>query len=84
MSLVRLAALITVGGSVPCYGAHADAAGTPAQVAEIVAVLDGHSIVGLPRVAGRPSLALALGYDTDDAFSPAAPRRGADRFVLFA
>ena len=73
MSLVRLAALVAVGGSVPSYGAHADAAvDAGASVAEIVAVLDGLvPVVGLPRVvAAAPSLAMALGYEADDVFAP--------------
>ncbi len=73
MSLVRLAALVAVGGSGPSYGAHADAAvGAGASVAEIVAVLDGLvPVVGLPRVvAAAPRLAMALGYEADDVFAP--------------
>jgi len=43
-----------------------------ATAAEIVDVLIGViPIVGLPRaVAAAPKLALALGYDTDDALEP--------------
>ena len=37
LALVRLAALVTVGGSVPSYGAHADAAGASASVAAMAA-----------------------------------------------
>ncbi len=71
LALVRLAALVTVGGSPPSYGAQADAAvDAGASAAEIVAVLVGVvDIVGLPcLVTAAPSLALALGFDTDDAF----------------
>lgn len=71
LGLVRLAALVAVGGTLPSYGAQADAAvNAGASVAEIVAVLVGVvDVVGLPRVvAAAPSLALALGFDTDDAF----------------
>ena len=70
LALVRLAALIAVGGAVPSYGAQADAAvDAGATVAEIVDVLVGVvPIVGLPRVvAAAPKLAMALGYDIDDA-----------------
>ena len=69
LALVRLAALVAVGGAVPSYGAQADAAvSAGATAAEIVEVLIGVlPIVGLPRsVAAAPKLALALGYDTDD------------------
>jgi 4-carboxymuconolactone decarboxylase len=73
LALVRLAALVAVGGAVPSYGAHADAAvNAGATAAEIVDVLVGVvPIVGLPRVvAAAPKLALALGYDIDDAVEP--------------
>lgn len=70
LALVRLAGLIAVGGAVPSYGAQADAAvDAGATAAEIVDVLVGVvPIVGLPRVvAAAPKLAMALGYDIDDA-----------------
>jgi 4-carboxymuconolactone decarboxylase len=70
LALVQLAALIAVGGEVPSYGAHADAAvGAGATSDEIVDVLVALvPIVGLPRVvAAAPRLAMALGYDTEDA-----------------
>ena len=70
LALVRLAALVAVGGAVPSYGAHADAAVTAgATAAEIVDVLVGViPIIGLPSVvATAPKLAMALGYDTSDA-----------------
>ena len=70
LALVRLGALVAVGGAVPSFGAQADAAvNSGATVEEIVAVLLGVvPIVGLPRVvAAAPRLAMALGYDTDDA-----------------
>ena len=73
LALVRLAALVAVGGAVPSYGAQADAAvSAGATAAEIVDVLVGVvPVVGLPRVvAAAPKLAMALGYDTDDAFEP--------------
>ena len=52
LALVQLAALVAVGGEVPSYGAHADAAvGAGATSAEIVDVLVAIvPIVGLPRV----------------------------------
>jgi 4-carboxymuconolactone decarboxylase len=70
LALVRLAALVAVGGAVASYGAQADAAvDAGATAAEIVDVLVGVvPIVGLPRVvAAAPRLAMALGYDIDDA-----------------
>lgn len=68
LALVRLAALVAVGGAVPSYGAAADAAvSAGASAVEIVEVLVGVvSVVGLPSVvAAAPSLAMALGYDID-------------------
>jgi 4-carboxymuconolactone decarboxylase len=73
LALVRVAALVAVGGAVPSYGAEVDAAvRAGATAAEIVDVLLGVvSVVGLPSVvAAAPSLGLALGYDTDSAFEP--------------
>jgi 4-carboxymuconolactone decarboxylase len=70
VALVRLAALIAVGGAVPSYGAQADdAVNAGASANEIVEVLLGVvSVVGLPRVvAAAPNLAMALGYDIDEA-----------------
>lgn len=70
MALVRLAALIAVGGAVPSYGAHTDVAvDAGATTEDIVDVLVGVvSIVGLPHaVAEAPKLAMALGYDINDA-----------------
>ena len=67
---MRLAALVAVGGAVPSYGAQADAAvGAGATAAEIVDVLVGVvPVVGLPSVvAAAPKLAMALGYDIDEA-----------------
>ncbi|WP_322938392.1 carboxymuconolactone decarboxylase family protein [Nocardioides bizhenqiangii] len=70
LALVRLAALVAVGGAVPSFGAQADAAinagATAAEIVEVlVAVLP---VVGLPCVvAAAPKLALALGHDVDDA-----------------
>lgn len=73
LALVRLAGLVAVGGAVPSYGAQADAAvSAGATAVEIVDVLVGLvPIVGFPRaVAAAPKLAMALGYDTDDALEP--------------
>jgi 4-carboxymuconolactone decarboxylase len=70
LALVRLAALVAVGGTLPSYGALADAAVTAgASTAEIVDVLIGVvDIVGLPCVVtAAPDVATALGYDIDDA-----------------
>jgi 4-carboxymuconolactone decarboxylase len=70
VALVRLGALIAVGGAVPSYGAQADdAVNAGASANEIVEVLLGIiPIVGLPCVvAAAPNLAMALGYDTDEA-----------------
>lgn len=78
LALVRLAALVAVGGAVPSYGAAADAAiGAGASAAEIVEVLIGVvSVVGLPSVvAAAPSLAMALGYDVNDALEQSADAR---------
>ena len=70
LALVRLSALVAVGGAGPSYGAQADAAvDAGATAVEIVDVLAGIiPVVGLPCVvAATPKLALALGYDlTDD------------------
>ena len=77
LALVRLAALVAVGGAVPSYGAQADAAvDAGATAAEIVGVLVGVvPIVGLPRVvAAAPKLALALGHDVEDAFGSLSDR----------
>jgi 4-carboxymuconolactone decarboxylase len=70
MALVRLAALVAVGGSGPSFGAHADAAvSAGATAAEIVEVLVGVvPTVGLPRVvAAAPKVGMALGYDINGA-----------------
>jgi 4-carboxymuconolactone decarboxylase len=70
LALVRLAALVAVGGTLPSYGALADAAVTAgASTAEIVEVLIGVvDIVGLPCVvSAAPDVATALGYDIDEA-----------------
>ena len=68
LALVRLAALVAVGGEVPSYGAAADAAvDAGASAAEVVDVLVGVlPVIGAARVvAAAPRLAMALGYDID-------------------
>ena len=70
LALVRIGALVAVGGAAPSYGAEADAAvSAGATAVEIVEVLLGVvSVVGRPCVvAAAPSLAMALGYDINDA-----------------
>ena len=70
LELIRLGALVAVGGAAPSFAAQADAAvSAGASVAEIVEVLSGVvPIVGLPCVvAAAPNLALALGYDIENA-----------------
>jgi alkylhydroperoxidase/carboxymuconolactone decarboxylase family protein YurZ len=69
LALVRLGALVAVGGAGPSYGAQADAAvDAGATAVEIVDVLAGIiPVVGLPCVvAATPKLALALGYELND------------------
>ncbi len=75
LALVQLAAWIAVGGAVPSYGELTDAAvGSGVTAAEVVDVLAAViPIVGLPCVVeAAPKLALALGYDTSEAFAPDA------------
>ena len=70
-ALVRVAALVAVGGANPSYGELVDqAVSAGASAAEIVGVLvDVASVVGLPAVvSAAPKVALALGYDADDFF----------------
>lgn len=70
LALSRLAALIAVGGAGPSYSAETDAAVSAGATAEeIVEMLVGVvSVVGLPSiVAAAPRLAMALGYDVDEA-----------------
>ena len=70
LALVRLAALIAVGGPEPSFGAHADAAVSAGATADeivdiLVAVVP---TVGLPCVvAAAPKVAMALGYDINGA-----------------
>jgi 4-carboxymuconolactone decarboxylase len=73
LALARLGALVAVGGAVASYGAEADAAvGAGATANELVEVLIGViPVVGLARVVtAAPKLAMALGYDTDEALEP--------------
>jgi len=66
LALIRLAALVAVGGAQPTYGAETDlAVSAGATTAEIVDVLAGViPIVGLPCVvSAAPKLALAMGFD---------------------
>jgi 4-carboxymuconolactone decarboxylase len=75
LALVRLAALAAVGGAVSSYGSQADAAvDAGASAAEMVDVLIGVvPVVGIPCVvAAAPKLALALGYDPDEALDQLA------------
>ena len=70
LALVRLAALVAVGGSQSSYGSHVDeAVSAGATEAEIVEVLVGVApVLGVPLVVNAaPTLALALGYDTESA-----------------
>ncbi|WP_235825344.1 carboxymuconolactone decarboxylase family protein [Agromyces badenianii] len=80
MALARVAALVSVGGAAPSFGAHVDAAvSAGSTAAEIVDMLVGViPIVGLPRaVAAAPKIALALGHDleVDVVGDPAVARR---------
>ena len=75
LALLRLAALVAVGGAVASYGAECDAAvNAGATAAEMTDMLVGLiPVVGLPRVvAAAPRLALALGHDVEDTFGIAS------------
>lgn len=88
-ALVRIAAAVAVGASVPTYGAEIDAAVEagidPAEVVGVLAAVV--PVVGLPTVvAAAPRVALALGLEpvegwddadaaADDAAAEGAPRR---------
>jgi alkylhydroperoxidase/carboxymuconolactone decarboxylase family protein YurZ len=70
LALARLAALVAVGGAEASFGEQVSAAvSVGASTDELVDVLEGiASIVGTPRiVAAAPQLALALGFDVEDA-----------------
>ena len=76
VALVRLAALIAVGGAVPTYGAEVDdavsAGASPGEIVDVLAAVI--PIVGLPSVvAAAPKVALGLGYDPFDAEPTAQP-----------
>jgi alkylhydroperoxidase/carboxymuconolactone decarboxylase family protein YurZ len=75
LALIRIAALVAVGGAEPSFGAEADAAvsagATPSEIVDVLAGIV--PVVGLPLVvAAAPKLALALGCDVglapDDTF----------------
>ncbi len=69
LALVRIAALVAMGGAEPSFGSLADAAvSAGATGGEIVDVLVGIiTVVGVPRVvAAAPDLAMALGHDLGD------------------
>jgi len=66
LALVRLAALVAVGGRSPSYGAEVDAAlAAGVSAAEVVDVLCAVApVVGLPNVVtAAPRIALALGLE---------------------
>ena len=70
VALARLAALVAIGGAVPTYSALTDAAigmgATPDEIVEVLVAIV--PTVGLPRaVSAAPSVAMALGYDVEDA-----------------
>jgi alkylhydroperoxidase/carboxymuconolactone decarboxylase family protein YurZ len=74
-ALVRLAAVMAVGGPVPSYGAMSDSAiGAGASPAEMVDVLESIvPMIGLPGAAAAAHrLALALGYDAEGALDHGA------------
>ncbi len=78
LALAQMAALVAVGGAEPSFGAQTDAAvSAGATPAEIVDVLVGIiPIIGLPRVvAAAPKIAIALGYEIEEAFSQEDSRR---------
>ena len=70
-ALIRLAALIAIGGGAgPSYGEATDAAvSSGASPAEVVGVLVGVlPVVGMARVVdAAPKVGMALGYDTEAA-----------------
>lgn len=75
LALTRIAALVAVGGAEPSFGSQADAAvSSGATPQEIVDVLVGIiPVVGFPLVvAAAPKVAMALGYDLDDAMDATA------------
>jgi 4-carboxymuconolactone decarboxylase len=74
LALARVGALVAVGGAEPSFGSQTDAAvSAGATPDEIVDVLIGViPVVGIPRVvAAAPKVAMALGYDLDQALDDA-------------
>ncbi|MGH1562178.1 carboxymuconolactone decarboxylase family protein [Mumia sp. DW29H23] len=70
LALVRIGALVAVGGASPSYEAQVEAAvSAGASAAEIVDVVFAvAAVAGLPRaVAAAPHVAVALGYDLEAA-----------------
>ena len=70
VALVRLAALAAIGGALPTYCGLTDAAigmgATPEEIVEVIVAIV--PTVGLPRVvSAAPNVAMALGYDVEDA-----------------
>ena len=81
LALARIAALVAVGGAEPSFGSQTDAAVSAAATpAEIVDVLVGIiPVVGLPRVvAAAPKVAMALGYDVEEALVEDSARTEGD------
>ena len=78
LALVRVAALVAIGGAEPSFHSQTDAAvSAGATPAEIVQVLIGViPIVGLPRVvSAAPEVAMALGYDVEETFDEDSARQ---------
>ena len=75
LALARVAALVAVGGAEPSFGSQADAAvcagATPGEIVDVpVGIIP---VVGLPRVvAAAPKVAMALGYDIEEALDGSA------------
>ena len=78
LSLAQLAALAAVGGSVSAYCELVDSAisagASPSETVDLLANLSG--IVGWPCVVkAAPSLAMALGYDIEEAMEDSGGRK---------
>jgi len=70
VALARLAALVAIGGALPTYSSLTDTAigmgATPDEIVEVLIAIV--PTIGLPRaVAAAPQVAMALGYDVEDA-----------------
>ncbi len=70
VALARLAALVAIGGALPTYCALTETAigvgATPEEIVEVLVTIV--PTVGLPRaVLAAPNVAMALGYDLEDA-----------------